>query len=74
MVSVTQTATSHQLSAADEAAIYELLRSAPRKPADIAATLRIEQMYIEQHLSFEAVTGVIAQHDGAYTTWRSDIA
>jgi hypothetical protein len=73
MVSVEFKIEARPLTAADEAAIYDLLRSAPRKPADVAAALSVHQMYIEQHLAYEAVTGVIAELDGLYTTWRSDL-
>src|SRR5688572_9981835 len=54
MVSIAIRPSVRTLTAADEAAIYEMLRSAPRTPAQVAAALRVEQMYIEQHLAFEA--------------------
>ena len=73
MVAVTTRPTTRPVREVDEAAIYELLRTAPRTPADIAAALQVEQMYIDQHLSFQAVTGVIAQSGGYYSTWRSDL-
>jgi len=73
MVTIAIRPATRALTAADEAAIYEMLRGAPRTPAQIAATLRVEQMYIEQHLAFEAVTGVIAEYDGRYSTWRSEL-
>ena len=73
MVTLAVKPVARPLTEADKAAIYEMLTDAPRTPAQVAAALQVEQMYIDQHLAFEAVTGVIAQHDGRYFAWRSEL-